>query len=92
MDPLKERRTRDDPPVVEGIASGFGIASQTAMRFRPEQPSGGLIVLSAPVFRFGSRSLFRGHQALEFGFNEVAQGSVLLIGNRFEPCFQVGID
>jgi len=49
-------------------------------------------VLSAPVFPFGSSSLFRGHHALEFGFNEVAQGSVLLIGNRLEPCFQVGID
>lgn len=41
-------------------------------------------VLSAPVFRFGSRSLFRGYHALEFGFNEIAQGSVLLIGNRLE--------
>lgn len=28
-----------------------------------------LDMLSAPVFRGGSRSLFRGYQALEFGFN-----------------------
>lgn len=90
---MKERRTRDDPAGRRRDCVGDRNRQPTGDAIPPRAARPAVMnVLSAPVFRLGLRALARGRDSLEFGFNEVAQGSVLLIGNRLEPCFQVGID
>ena len=73
---------RDDPASLSALRRDSDSPGLSPLRIRPEHARlAALESSSAPVFRLGSCALARGRNPLEFGFYQIAEGSVLFAGD-----------